>query len=754
MLFHRDDWTLFRNLTTLGQKAGVPRERLGALVLKELVDNALDAGAKVAIGRTGDGFYVEDDGPGIPGTDEEIATLFSIHRPLLSSKLLRLPRCGALGNGLRVVAGAVLASGGRLQVQTQGRRLGLVPRDDGHTTVHVLASRLDIDGTRVEISLGAGLTDGDDVTGLADRAVGMRGASRYEGKTSAWWYDADSFFELVQAGGENLLGDVLSHFREYKPTKHVNRALIAGSVSREETEYVLRVLRESGNKPKPQLLGEVGAEVFHRRGYTKKYGEFKIAAARGSLAAEIPVVVEAWAARLERDDSPEIEVFVNRTPITAEVHFWPGTGQNSAKTAIDGCNMNYWVKTGRAPMRVTLCVTSPYMGITTDGKAPDFKPIASVVLDAVAAACRKAKGPSASSSGRSASSLKDVIVENIDEAIASASGNGKHRFSLRQLFYAARPFVLDETGEELNYNYFSTVITGYEQGLGNDVPKMYRDARGSLYHPHTGETIALGTLNVEQYKRPEYRFNKVLYIEKGGFLPLLIDTKWPERHDCAILTSQGFASRAARDTLDLMGDSDEEILFFCIHDSDGPGTCIYEALTEATKARPKRRVEVVNLGLDPWEAVEMDLPTEKVERKRGKVPVADYVWERGMRWKDWLQTQRSELNAMTSPAFLAWLDGKMEEHDHLGKVVPPSHVLSEKFEESARDLVRKRIVDRILAEAGIDGLVDRACMDLKVPAGSKLVGDLRKRLGKTPEKPWEAPLGEMVEIAINGMKGV
>ena len=114
MLFQRSDWTLFRSLDTLGQRAGVPRNRLGAIVAKELADNALDAGSDVVQVGQADEYscWVEDDGDGIPGTDEEIAELFSISRPLTSSKLLRLPTRGALGNGLRVVVGAVLATGG------------------------------------------------------------------------------------------------------------------------------------------------------------------------------------------------------------------------------------------------------------------------------------------------------------------------------------------------------------------------------------------------------------------------------------------------------------------------------------------------------------------------------------------------------------------------------------------------------------------------------------------------------------------
>ena len=109
-MFTREDWTLFRTLQTLAQKAGVATRAVPALVAKELADNALDASGGCRVGLLPDnGFFVEDDGDGIPGDDDAVAALFSINRPLASTKLLRLPTRGALGNGLRVVAGAVLA---------------------------------------------------------------------------------------------------------------------------------------------------------------------------------------------------------------------------------------------------------------------------------------------------------------------------------------------------------------------------------------------------------------------------------------------------------------------------------------------------------------------------------------------------------------------------------------------------------------------------------------------------------------------
>ena len=151
---------LFASVTTLPSRAGVPAPMLRRLALKELTDNALDTGAnKVDVGAldgSDDRYFVQDDGPGIAGTPEEIARLFSISRPMVSSKLWRLPTRGAMGNGLRVVAGAVTASDGRLEVWTRNRRLILTPQQDGGTAVQAFEIDFPV-GTRIEITFGSPL---------------------------------------------------------------------------------------------------------------------------------------------------------------------------------------------------------------------------------------------------------------------------------------------------------------------------------------------------------------------------------------------------------------------------------------------------------------------------------------------------------------------------------------------------------------------------------------------------------------------
>jgi len=83
--FEREDWSLFRTLEGLQQRAGVSKNLLSRLVLKELADNGLDNGAKVTVESLPyeGGYVVEDDGTGIEGSPEDIARLFSIKRPMV-----------------------------------------------------------------------------------------------------------------------------------------------------------------------------------------------------------------------------------------------------------------------------------------------------------------------------------------------------------------------------------------------------------------------------------------------------------------------------------------------------------------------------------------------------------------------------------------------------------------------------------------------------------------------------------------------
>ena len=747
--FTREDWTLFRTLGTLSQKAGVATEAIPRLVAKELADNALDIGGDVAIklivGKNG--FAVTDQGPGIPGSDADVARLFSIGRPLVSTKLLRLPTRGALGNGLRVVAGAILATGGELHVSTHGRRLRLDPQDDG-ATVATPAGDFRGKGTHVEAIFGDALQVGAAALTWANLATLLATGDAYKGKTSPFWYDADAFFELLQAAGDRPARDMIADFDGCSGAKagkiaagFLSRA--CGSLSREEAEALLAAARTLAKPVKAARLGQVGTAEELPDAYAKVEGAFTLKAARGTLDAALPFAVEAWVAVDDQaGERPDILIAVNKTPITAEVNGFTEKG----KLAIIGAGLkHYLAPVGRAKLRrVVVNVMTPYMPITSDGKAPNLEPMFDQVAEAIETATRRAKRGQRSFAPRRRSQ-KEIVFANLEAGHRKASQDGRYRFSQRQLYYALRPTLLDATGQEPDYDNFCRILTDYENDFG-DIPGMYRDARGVLYHPHKGEDIPIGTLEVEQYSRPDWTFNKILYIEKEGFFSILKAERWPERHDCALLTSKGQATRAVKDLLDLLGETDEALTFYCVHDADAYGTLIYQALQEATHTRPGRKFEIVNLGLDPWEGVSMGLQVERVSSDKKRHPVGAYVPHD---WENWLQGNRVELNAMTTDVFLDWLDRKMEAHGD-GKLIPPADVARRELEDKIEEELREQLTDIILADADLDGQVAEAFDALKAKAGFDKIAQgasniIRYRLRSAPAKSWRDPVGDLAK---------
>jgi hypothetical protein len=325
-LYRREDWTEFRQLSTLTRKAGVPLERIPRLIVKELVDNALDHDEDCTFGILDDpeGFYVANKGDGIPGVPQVIAEIYSIGRPLVSSKMIRMPTRGALGNGLRVVAGAVLATGGSLIVRTNGRTLYLRPQDDGSTRVERVEP-WDGQGTRVEIYLGSPLEYAHDDSKIflwARQARGLAGkGDKYSGKTSPYWYDGDDFWSLIQAAGSRTVREQVAKFEGCGSEKagiiaesYLGRS--CDSLRRDEAEQLLRRARDHCKSVKPQRLGTVGPLPLYR-GYSVRFDEFKVEGGRTAIHAQIPCVVEAWAS--VHKEGPRIALCVNRTPITGKV---------------------------------------------------------------------------------------------------------------------------------------------------------------------------------------------------------------------------------------------------------------------------------------------------------------------------------------------------------------------------------------------------------------------------------------------------
>lgn len=712
-MFEREDWKLFRNLDTLCQKAGVKKEQLNALIVKELVDNALDTNTKCEIGvlQNLNGFFVKDNGNGLP--ENIIENLFSINRPMITSKLLRLPTRGALGNGLRVVTGAIISTNGQLYVSTNGYKYELTFYDDGSAKKEIIGT-YEEEGTKIEVILGNRVRFTESDLAWGQNAILFARGETHSCKTSPFWYTSESFFELLNA----YSGDIKTFLTLFEGINKNKVDEIMNIIEHKhikdfdfnDSEDIQSLLKEKSKKINHKKLGCCSENVALGQ-YAKKTESMIVKSVKGKHHAEIPYIVESW---VKIQDKTVHEILVNKTPITGDVHSW----YKNATQTLYGCGLIIDVK--MKPSQFAINIITPYMPITSDGKSPNFAPMNEIIKDTLKTAANKAKKINTLLNNDFARNEKEIFYTYIEQAINKASGEGNYKFSQRQLYYALRPYIIQALDKQPDYGYFCRLLTDYENDYGN-IKGLYRDARGTLYHPHLREDISIGTISVEEYERPAWTFNKILYCEKEGFFPILKDAKFPERFDCALLTSKGYASRAVKDLFDLLGDTDEEILFFCIHDSDAAGTMIYETLQHATNSRAGRRVKVINLGLDPWEAMDMLLEVEEVDTK-GKKAVAQYIkdydYDYYSDWAYWLQNNRIELNAMSTPAFLDWLEDKISIYDN-GKVVPYTNVLLDKLTDEANNIIRQQIMEEILKANDFESIVKQKQKDVILNMDSK-----------------------------------
>jgi hypothetical protein len=285
LMYERQDWQLFLDPVTLSQKAGCDSRNIGKIVLKEVVDNALDAGAQIRSFCYAKGTWtISDDGPGID--PEDVPRLFAVNRPLLSSKLKRLPLRGMLGNGLRVVMGAVAAFDGKISVATRGHYLTLrVDKVTGYTVV--------VKDEPIECPLGLTVhltiksLDEKDAS-LAYDTINVTGHGKgYEGPSSPWWYgprDLERLFSHVLPETATVT-DVC---RDLGLDHQDSRA--ARQMSRKQIETVLETLRSKYSPVDPRDLGPLGPYAMDCVGYAVKDGIRKT-----QSGAVLPYIVEAWA---------------------------------------------------------------------------------------------------------------------------------------------------------------------------------------------------------------------------------------------------------------------------------------------------------------------------------------------------------------------------------------------------------------------------------------------------------------------------
>ena len=104
-------------------------------------------------------------------------------------------------------------------------------------------------------------------------------------------------------------------------------------------------------------------------------------------------------------------------------------------------------------------------------------------------------------------------------------------------------------------------------------------------------------------------------------------------------------------------------------------------------------------------------------------------------WEDWLQTHRVELNAMTTPQLIDWLDQKMAELRQR-QADPAGEVLEQELAERIESKVRAAITERILREAELEDQVAAAIAAIRMPTARSSHERHRAAVQAEPDREW------------------
>jgi len=348
----------------------------------------------------------------------------------------------------------------------------------------------------------------------------------------------------------------------------------------------------------------------------------------------------------------------------------------------------------------------------------------------------------------------------MEDAYIKASSNGKYYANARQIMYAARPAILEITGErELKSAYFTqTLLKDYLEKYNPDW-KVVWDARGHLVEPYTNKQINLGGSDVKKYQStwssmigmeppvvaelvgtngPTNRFNNALFIEKEGFTEILADMGFPERYSMALMSTKGLPVKAACDIIKAL--VQKGVRVFVLHDFDLAGFKILRTLRKGTRLSVGS--DVIDLGFRMADIV--DLPSEPVYYDQTTNPKIYLRQDCGatseeteflVSKRDYrgYQGKRVEINAMTSEQLIEWLDRKLAEHN-VKKLVPDAETITVAYK---RAVFLNRIREKI--EEIVEDIEDDT---IEILDGlSELVAE---RLAERPKESWDRIVWDIV----------
>jgi DNA topoisomerase VI subunit B len=617
--------------------------------------------------------------------------------------------------------------------------------------------------------------------------------------TSAHWYDLERFERLAAANvaddqnnkTSRTVWEFISEFRGLSGSAKRKQVLDASGTSRMpladlfndgKADHVtiaglLQAMKDATKPVKPQDLGIIGrdnlAHRFAAAGANLETFKYKCTPCVDDNG--IPAVIEvAFAYCPSDEEETSSRLFI------AGVNWSRCINNPFRLLGVSGESLESYLHEQRAghdePIILAVHLASPCIAYTDRGKSALAlnDQFASAIIDGLCTVTKAwAKQRKREERERSAranraarlirsqrESIKDVAYDVMEAAYLHASDGGRLKVTATQIMYAARPEVQERTGEQLDRQYFNQTLLPNFRAENPDLTvdwDIAYDERGHFTEPHTGHTFGVGTWSVRDYlsevhklkmqeaalapaqivtRGPHGAFGALLYIEKEGFLPLFEQVQLAERFDIGILSNKGLSITASRKLADEICHA-YDIPLAVLHDFDKAGFSILATFERLQSRRYtfQNRIKIIDLGLRLDDI--SGLLDERHSDKGSEEARAANLRRNGATKKEvkFLLHRRVELNAMTSPQLVAFVERKLRQHG-IGKVVPKPTELADAYRLFLHGHEAERIVQRELNK--LNGSFKNA------PVPPDLEQRVRGYLQQHPAARWDEAVADIV----------
>lgn len=334
----------------------------------------------------------------------------------------------------------------------------------------------------------------------------------------------------------------------------------------------------------------------------------------------------------------------------------------------------------------TFHIISPYLRFLDAGKTEiDISSFFNELLEKLNKAI--AKENRAFSSENKKPNNRAVMRNYVTDAFNLASNNGKYAVTARQIWYKLREIASIAESKNTYSDFTQNILTEWIDENPECEDKVNFSDRGNFYVD--GSQIGLGTANVRSFINTlgsssntfdcyggisntmhieanfdlEYKYDKVLYIEKTGFDAIFKAEKVGEKYNMIIVSGQGFSTRAAKTLLYEV--HRRGLKLYCLHDLDISGVFIFDSFKNVN-AKFKYEIPIEDLGVTFEDVERYGIEPERVDIKKedtNKLQSLPYKYQRFFDGGD--KYKRVELNAFTTEQMLEILERKLSSINNL-----------------------------------------------------------------------------------------